>query len=187
MDGMFGETRLGNRVLLPHGILTETSDIRCHVCPKVRRIYIFPTPAGIEAIQNGNYRLLEGRQEGTDGVTARGYNVPPADIKKCVAIAIAERAWSHLDFQPSDSLSLKGRKALRLAKGMIEQGLFPLPGLTGCDAGFELDIKGMDIIVTTAVQRRTIQVKCDFLGGDPELGGFGLFLQVEECNPLHIF
>ena len=36
-----------------YGIHGEDSHVRVHVCPAVKRIYVYPTTKGIEALGNG--------------------------------------------------------------------------------------------------------------------------------------
>jgi len=40
-----------NTGLVEYGIEDETTDYRAHVCPLVRRVYVFETKSGIEAIK----------------------------------------------------------------------------------------------------------------------------------------
>ena len=170
----------GNTTLVEHGIQTELSDIRAHICPRERRVYIFPTQAGIEAIDSQRYVVKEAHQEGTDVITARGCWVPPMEIRRCISLAFRDSAWNKLQFRDGDSLSEKGSKALKLVLGIIRAGLFPgsLSGEKVQDLAW--DIRGMDIIIRARhMPERIVQVKCDYAGGRS-----GLFLQLEECNPL---
>jgi len=171
---------MGNTALIEHGIQTELSDIRAHVCPREGRVYIFPTQAGIKAIESQKYVVKDAYQEGTDVVTARGCWIPPMDIRRCVGLALPDRTWAYFQFRDSDSLSVKGSKALRLVLGIIRAGLFP--GSLGGEKirDLALDISGMDIIIKIhQMPERIVQVKCDYAGGRT-----GLFLQLAECNPL---
>ena len=74
--------KLGNTVLVEHGIQTEAADYRAHVCPVVERIYVFPTGPAKELVEWGGYRL---RSTSINGVeTAKGAAVPelPAQDKQ---------------------------------------------------------------------------------------------------------
>jgi len=192
MDGKLGATSLGNTQLVAYGIQTEESDIRVHVCPQVRRVYVYPTECGMNAILTGKYIEKPGYQKGIETPTATGYIVPPFDIRKCSSIKICDAAWKHIKFSPSDSLAEKGRKAEKLVRGMLKHGLLPVP-MNGRQVTDE-DIQklGQDILVIKghAIDQEDIriQVKCDYPGGEKHLGGTGnLFLQVSECNPLRIY
>lgn len=186
MDGTPGAMSLGNTTLVDYGIQNERSHLRAHVCPVAQRVYVYPTTCGVEAMSE--HRCVYGYQEGVKTPTARGYLVPPFNIKKCVSIAFNPQAWSKLDFTDSDDLTTKGRKATRLVLAMVRQGLFPLPALAQEITEYELQVKGQDIYISsTAIECDdiVIQVKCDYEGGERALGGTGnLFLQVAECNPL---
>jgi len=181
---------LGNTALVDYGIQTEKSHIRAHVCPKARRVYVYPTPNGIEAIESGAYISRPGYQSGISMPTSLGYLVPPFDIAECVALAIRPDAWDYLNFSDEDSLTDKGNKAVRLVKGMLKRGLFPIPAIGTEITDRDLQVDGTDIIIRAGAIRQqdiVIQVKCDFPGGERDLGGTGnLFLQIAECNPLGI-
>lgn len=178
---------LGNTTLLEYGIRTEQSDMRAHVCPVVRRVYVYGTAGGLAAIDTGTYREVPGYQANVPTPTARGYLVPPMAIPGCVGLELRSSVWDALAFVSSDGLSQKGGKALRLVMGMIRQGLLPLPSMPKDVGDFELQVKGMDITIMPGQWQRPIvvQVKCDYKGGAQVLGGTGyLFLQTAECNPL---
>lgn len=171
--------------LFDYGIQSEQSHLRAHVCPIVRRIYVYPTECGVKALPKGIETL--GYQPGVDGATAKGYRVRPFDIEKCVALQFNERAWKAVSFNQNDNTTMKGKKAVQLVEAMIKAGIFILP--LGCIVDVNLskaiEIKGDDIFVWTKKDRIQIQVKCDFPGGEKELGGTGyLYLQTAERNPL---
>jgi len=60
--------------LFDYGIHGEDSHVRVHVCPAVKRIYVYPTTKGIEALGNG--KKAYGYQPGVDGPTAKGHRLP---------------------------------------------------------------------------------------------------------------
>lgn len=177
-----------NQDLFDRGIQNEQSDIRVHVCPVAKRVYVYPTACGVRATKTGNYPLRSGHQAGVDGSTAKGYLVPPFDIEKCVSLTFRLTAWNKVGFQPDDNTSVKGEKAVQLVKGMLKQGLFPIPFLGKEVTDKDTQIDGADIIVVLGGKDRRIlrlQVKCDYRGGEEEFGGTGnLFLQISERNPL---
>jgi hypothetical protein len=178
--------RAGAGNLVEYGIQTEGSQLRAHVCPVARRVYVYPTECGVAAIETGGHMEVDGYQAGVEGRTAQGYLVPPFAIARCVALAVNERVWERLAFAEGDSLVEKGRKAARLVAAMVREGLFPLPAAAEEVAEEALQIRGADIVVRGAWGEEgvVIQVKCDYEGGEKALGGSGyLFLQVRERNP----
>jgi hypothetical protein len=178
-----------NNLLHDYGIQNEESDLRAHVCPLVRRVYVYPTEKGRDAVLSGKWPRRFARQPGVVGVTAEGCCIPPGAIEQCVEVRPRECAWDAVDLQESESTSVKGAKAVRLVAGMIRAGLLPLPSvlrLIDTDPAKAMQIRGDDIIVDLGASRVHVQVKCDFRGGDKALGGTGnLYLQVSERNPLH--
>lgn len=171
-----------------YGIQNEQSDIRTHVCPVARRVYVFPTAEGRRAAESGNWPARWGYQMDVDGPTAMGYCVPPLAIRRCVALEVRAEAWEKAAFRRTDDTSEKGKKAVRFVRDMIRSGVFPLPYAIGdCDTDLDktMQIDGDDIVVSVGANRVHIQVKCDYPGGDAALGGTGnLYLQVAERNPL---
>lgn len=172
----------GNTVLVDYGIATEESHLRAHVCPRERVIFVFPTAAGVAAIETGRYQLADAHQRGTTVVTAQGYWVPPDDIESCLRISPRMATWEAMRFSEDDSPFDKGRKAATLVYLMIRNGLFP--GSLGGDYITDADVQrqGMDIIISpVTLPKRLIEVKCDYAGG-----ARGLYLQTRECNPFGI-
>lgn len=174
--------------LVDYGIQNERSDIRVHVCPKVRRVYTYPTSCGIEAINTGKYRKKSGYQPGVEYATAEGYLIPPLDISRCVSLELPDLVWKWANFSKAETTTIKGMKATRLVSAMLIRGMLPIPALGEEARCRDLQISGTDIYVPLGALREKpihIQVKCDYEGGAKELGGTGnLFLQVAECNPL---
>ena len=173
--------------LVDYGIQNEQSDIRVHVCPVVKRVYVYPTSCGLRAVETGNYPLVNAYQEGVEEPTATGHIVPPFDIEQCVSLTFRSTAWDYIGFLRNDNTSEKGDKAVKLVEGMLKQGLFPLPFLGREVTDRDIQIDGTDIIVNTNGNDRgtlRLQVKCDYPGGEKGLGGTGnLFLQKTEQNP----
>jgi hypothetical protein len=173
--------------LVDYGIHTEQSDVRVHVCPAVRRVYVYPTASGVAVVMTGNYPLRQAYQPGWPEPTAEGYLVPPEDIPNCVELKFRDLAWDALAFDRAESTTNKGDKAVRLVKSMLKHGLLPLPSGSRVVEEKDMQVEGTDILVHANQLRERdvrIQVKCDFYGGRRELGGTGnLFLQVRERNP----
>jgi len=190
MGGTSGATRPSNTKLVEYGIQNDNSHVRAHVCPTVRRVYVYPTKEGISAIETGAFRCVYGHQPGIDTPTAKGYLVPPFSIRKCVSLQVSDAVWESLAFNEQDGLGEKGQKAVRMVLGMLRNGLFPIPAIGANINDLGLQITGTDILIDrTAIGKFDVhvQVKCDFPGGEASLGGTGyLFLQIEECNPFGI-
>lgn len=162
-----------------YGIQTEKSDYRIHVSPKTRRIYVYPTDAGIRAIATGQHRKATAYTG--DKPTAEGYLVPPRDIQGCRAVSIPDDMIRSLRAVEAGNNSQKGDQAAQVVCEMLRRGLIPslfeTRGVT--ELGLQLD--GVDITVDA---RCSIQVKYDEAAGPREWGGTGnLFLQIAESNP----
>lgn len=173
--------------LVEYGIQNEGSHVRVHVCPTVRRVYVFPTECGKMAIETLKYQKKHGFQPGYEGPTAEGYPVPPEDIERCVEICLRDTSWDSISFSLDDSTEEKGNKAVKLVKAMLRNGLLPLPAEGREVKDKDMQIQGTDILIKANSlyhEEIRVQVKCDYPGGRKELGGTGnLFLQVAECNP----
>jgi hypothetical protein len=167
-----------------YGIMQEDSDTRAHVCPVVKRVYVFDTATACRIIREGDYRVASATQQGVNGDTARGWLVPPGDLPGCAEIRPRELVWEALNFSPQEPTSMRGREAVRLVVGMIKNGMFPLPAHPSSDLSLDVDLAGTDIKATVHAQTLKIQVKCDREGGRKKLGGTGnLYLQKSERNP----
>jgi len=178
---------LRNTKLVEYGIQTEQSDLRAHVCVNARQVYVYPTKKGIEAINTGNFRKMPASQPGAAFPTAEGFLVPPNLIWGCIPI---NAAWAMervgiIDY--SASTSLKGDWAVMVVRHLLSKGWFPMWGTSEVISELDIQIKGIDLIVTSKAR---IQVKCDYEGGTPKrVGRLGervtgnLFLQTAECNP----
>jgi len=179
---------MGKRDLVRYGIQNEHSHIRVHVCPRARRVYVYPTIRGIEAIESGKHRRVYGTQSGVSFATSEGYLVPPFEIRECVSLSINPNVWRHMNFNESDDTSTKGGKAESMIVQMLKRGMLPIPAIGENIADADMQISGCDIYIKPNALRKqeiVIQVKCDYPGGESEYGGTGnLFLQIAECNPL---
>lgn len=180
------QARLGNTKLVDYGIQTDSSDWRAHVCVNAGTVYVFPTKLAALLIQSKTYRMVEVPSfiHGQKIITARGYVVPVQDIPRITPVN-AKHFIGKVDFSPNLSTTEKGNKAVSVVMQLLKFGWFPLPWDSGLVDGIEMQVSGLDVIVTG---RHSIQVKCDYEGGEPKretprVTG-NLFLQVEECNPL---
>lgn len=168
--------------LVEHGIQTEDSDFRIHVCFMTGRVYTFPTKKAVNIMRE--YRVVSAYQwvNRRKAVTSRGYIVPPGAIPGCKWMMIPPDILQNANVPPpqSDDTSRKGRAAEFIAQAMLGRGLLPLPQLTEITSNKDLQISGLDILLKPV----KIQVKCDFRGGHKEAGGTGnLYLETHERNP----
>ena len=178
---------LRNTKLVEYGIQTEESDLRAHVCVNARQVYVYPTQQGIAAIATGKFRKMPASQPGAAFVTAEGFLVPPNQIWGCIPIN-ASWAMERLGLIAySASTTAKGEWAVAVVRHLLSKGWFPMWGTSEVIEQLDIQIKGVDLIVTSKAR---IQVKCDYEGGAPWRAGRAgervtgnLFLQVAECNP----
>jgi len=180
---------LGNTKLVNSGIQNEESDLRVHVCPLAKSVYVYPTACGVDAINTGHYvtkPVFTGSIQ-----TATGYIVPWKEIPGIICVELESETWDYISIREKASTSDKGKRAAQLVKGMIKNQRFPM-GLLQIELNGveiqdeEMQIKGADIIITVAKQV-IVQVKCDFRGGGKRGANRctgNLFLQIQECNPL---
>lgn len=163
--------------LFEHGIQTEKSDIRAHVSPLERQIYVFKTGEGVKAITKHNPRVVDGYQNGVVGRTASGWLVKPAWITDLRTLKfISWTGWEFYD--PSWSTSEKGAFAISCVRALMEQGRFPIWIANAVEEQRrEVQIAGTDILLFC---KRHVQVKCD----EPCGKTGNLFLQKAERNPL---
>lgn len=166
----------GNTELVEHGIQTEDSDYRIHVSFSVGKAYLFPTAAGRDAVEAELGEPFAVSQPGTNIVTGKGRKVDWNLIEGCEQIEIPRSWLRKIKCRKSESPSVKGRKAVKIAQGLLLRGKVPLPIASRQIKAKHIQVKGRDLIVTS---RWTIEVKCDWWGGR-----YGLALQTHECNPL---
>jgi hypothetical protein len=163
--------------LIPYGIIAEQSDVRAHVCPMARRVYVYATTAA-QAMPLTRYRRVPVYINGR--LTAEGYLVPPDDIPGCQSFALTLSMWRAYPIRADMRPSEKGLLALKLVQAGIAAGLIALPLSQEVVRDLEMQIAGTDLLLRASVR---LQVKCDFAGGDRAHGGTGnLFIQVAERN-----
>jgi len=166
--------------LFEYGIHTEASDIRAHVSVVNQVIYVFPTRAGIDAIERTHPPLRPAYQPDVVGPTAEGWVVDVnaiADLRR-----VRFQSWEGwTQFRPNLSTSRKGRLAVLAVIGAMKRGRFPFWLDTEEDERQHVQQLGTDILVFC---RKRVQVKCDYHGGDKPAGTGNLFLQRAERNPL---
>lgn len=167
--------------LYDYGIHIEKSDIRCHVAPGTRLIFVFRTEL-ILPLLTDHYRQANAHQPGIDYPTGRGYLVPWREIPDVRRIQWNAVYWWER-FDRKQSTSEKGKHAVWVASELLRIGRFPL-WIWGAESERSgLQIKGTDILLWG---KWGIQVKCDYDAGTGTDGsGTGnLFLQTAELNPL---
>lgn len=181
MDGTLGETRYkmtGNTTLVEHGIQNDESNYRIHVSFGVGKAYFFPTESGKMAVEKEIGEVFEASQPGTKLITGKGRKVPWVQIEGCSEIDIPQSWIDKIDCQWSDGPGEKGKKAVTIAKALLTTGRVPMPVSTREVNEKDIQIRGLDLIVTSKLD---IQVKCDWWGGRT-----GIRLQTHECNPFGI-
>jgi hypothetical protein len=151
-----------------------------------KKVYVFRTQAGVDAINTGKYNqpFVRTPVNGKRVITAQGYAVPISGIVGIESVEIPDSWFAKLDIRENESTSMKGAKAIKVVKGLLNKGWFPLLPVTVTEVDdTHLQISGTDIHVDLQV-KVSIQVKCDYKGGLPKPPGTGnLFLQTAECNP----
>lgn len=169
--------------LIEHGIQTERADIRCHVAPGTRLIFVFRT-APLLALDLTKYPEGWAGQPGVEYRTAKGYKVPIGDIPDLRTIRTRKTPWWEA-FDEAQLPQEKGRLAVSIATRLLRAGLFPLwHGYAQDSQRLEVQKNGTDILLYGMWR---IQVKCDFWAGPKGAYGRGtgnLFLQTAELNPL---
>lgn len=164
--------------LIEYGIKQEKSNIRAHVCPAAKYVYVYQTKVVQDLIQRQAYREVSVTTNGQ--TTAKGLLVPLDDIPGLRRVPIADKMWEKMDIQSDQSTSVKGRKAHELVEKLIERDRFPLFNKPISITNLDLQYAGVDLMV---VEDKKIQVKCDLKGGDKRHGGSGnLFIQTYESN-----
>ena len=164
--------------LYEYGIQTEHSDIRAHVSPLDKTVYVFKTKAGLDAIEEHKPPLKPAWQLGVTGKTADGWPVKIGwirDVRHC-----RFESWPRWS-ECNESLppGKKGSLAVACVLEMMKLGRFPLWINASEDDNKDIQIQGTDILVFC---HQRIQVKCDF----PSARTGNLYLQHAERNPLGI-
>ena len=169
--------------LFEYGIQLERSDIRVHVSPATRRLYVFPTADAQRLLdeRGADYPEVRARQPGVDYVTALGRLVPCTDVPRLQIVHLDTCAWWE-KFRPEHATTTKGRMAVDVVCWALRQGRLPLWVNDARESeNVSLQRSGVDVLLTA---RFRIQVKCDWTAGPVEWGGSGnLFLQHAEANP----
>lgn len=187
---------------IEHGIHTEDSDWRVHVCPSLsksglgraqdRQVFFFPTACGVKAAWANIHLRKKAKQPGVEFETGDGVRVSPDLIDGCVVCHPPAWIW-YLDpwswrMEPSQ----KGRAAERVVAEVLGNGYVPIR-VPFCRYDMGLSSwrqvshwrTGHDFVVTVRAERERrqgvyrLEVKADLPGSK-----HGLFLQLAERNPL---
>lgn len=169
--------------LQDYGIEQEQSDLRIHVCPKVRRVYVFRTAVARRLIEAGRYPVKKPTQNGV--VTAEGYAIPVQDIRGCGEYEVPSEVWEDAAFRKDMTTSEKGAAAVIVAKTLLKSGYVRFTPEVTEENALADQYAGIDLRVSVV---RSVQVKCDYDGGNRERGGTGnLFIQTAEINPHKLY
>lgn len=167
--------------LYEYGIFQENSDIRAHVGPLSKTVYVFRTKDMMNEILTRRYECKSAMQRGVDYITGWG-PVVPCDLKFVRRILWHNVAWWTW-FRQGAGETEKGNVAVKVISELMRIGRFPFWVLPEEVTDIKLDVDGTDIIVSG---KWHTQVKCDFPAGPKSIDGcYGnLFIQTHECNPL---
>jgi hypothetical protein len=169
-----------NTELVGYGIFEEQSDIRAHVSPQTKSVYVFKTAVILSLIQKNKYRNAPAYQPGFSYATANGLLVPVEDVPDIRCIKWHSFHWWE-EFSETDTTTEKGKKAVWVVRQIMKHGRFPLWFDGEEVSDIKIDIEGTDVIV---YGKWRIQVKCDWKAGTKKMGGSGnLFIQTHEINP----
>ncbi len=172
-----------NYKLYDYGIYTEQSDIRAHVGPLAKTVYVYKTQEMINYIDQNKETIpiKYASQQGWSQPTASGYTVPIADLSFIRKVQWYSYPWD--TFPPrTASTSERGAAAVHIVCELLRLGRFPL-FFDGAEESTDrnIQISGTDIVVTGT---HKIQVKCDYPAAPREMGGYGnLYIQIQESNP----
>ena len=168
--------------LFDYGIAQEHSDIRAHVSPTCRAVFVYRTKDMLALISARCFPERDATQEGANGrPTGRGFIVPVSEVPDIRTVRPSEWRWRNFPPKHGSTTTEKGRAAVEIVQQALEAGRFPL-WVGGAEAeDRETQIEGTDIIVCC---NHRIQVKCDYEAGPKAEGGTGnLFIQTAEANP----
>ena len=191
-----GKSGIDQPRLFAYGIQTEQSDIRCHVSPISRLVFIFKTAEVLKLFANDGhlrYREVFGYQPGIQYHTGAGRAVPLREIPDLRVVQWwVEPWWENWPPEKGGDTSKKGAKAVDVAIRLMRAGRFPLWISDAADSScVEVQRGGTDILLWG---KWRIQVKADYKAGPcdgplveryPVCRGSGnLFIQTAESNPL---
>lgn len=179
-------SQMNNLPLFDYGIHNEASNIRAHVAPYAKSVFIFPTICAKRYISQNERKLrkVSGYQPGVASRTSEGFLVRPCDVENLRIIRLSDTRVS--TFCDSMTTTEKGDFAVDVVQCLLKAGRFPLWFEGDFATDIATQITGTDVI---ACGKWKIEVKCDARASevarkpDDRCSGF-LFMQVAECNPL---
>lgn len=138
--------RTGQPELFEHGFQTENGDIRCHVAPGTRSIFVFRT-ALLLGLDLSRYSVGWATQPGVNFLTARGYKVPIEEIPDLRIIRSQVTPWWET-FDESQMPQVEGKLAQAVAARLLRAGRFPLWCTDASDCGrLDSQKSGIDILL----------------------------------------
>lgn len=185
------EPRLDISYLFFSGIQTEKSTHRVHIDLQGKRLYIFETQKGIDALPEPiepkelgdwesycGYQLKSyGRYKDRKLATARGIRVRYGEVSGCQEIIIPDEIIIPEEIQGDNREKLgtseKGKMAENVAAKMFSLKLVPIMSAINLVRDRHDQLSGID-----ADAKIHIQIKCDSYCSQ-----WGLFLQTHEWNP----
>lgn len=168
-----------------YGIIQENSNIRAHVGPVAKCVYVYKTSDMVRAILAKEYHKLPAYQKNFEGVTGYGPVVPLSELNFVIPVMWRSVCWWD-NFKEDADTGSKGREAVNVVAQLMRMGRFPFFVIPQEVTDIIMDIKGTDIIVSG---KWRIQVKCDWKAGPKEVAGCSgnLFVQTHERNPMSIY
>ncbi len=160
---------LGNTRLVRNGIEQEKADLRFHVSVITRHVFVFEPKYALEAIESHNYKQKPAYTG--DLITAKGYLVPPRDIKKIRWYRIPDDIFAEAYFKENASTSIKGKKAEIVVNQMIERGIISTALKVVHVGDKEMQFNGEDLI---SLRAESLSIKCDWRSGPKRWGGYWL-------------
>lgn len=161
--------------LFDYGIQVENSDIRAHVSPKNKIVYVFETRRGKEAIEKYSPPMRKAFQPGVDFPTADGWLVKPEWIEDIRVLKF--QSWPRwVEYNDDWTTTQKGNFAVDCVLSILKIGRFPIWINAEEDDREKIQLKGTDIVLYA---NKRIQVKCD----SPAAITGNLYLQKAERNP----
>lgn len=166
--------------LTNYGIFEEHVHLRAHVCVLVGKVYTYMPTCAIAAIHSGKFKTkVAAPKHAGYQVTANGYVVPPKNIAHCHEFNVKPLIDME-GFAPADNPTVKGQKALNVVVNMVRLGILCPPCQPEIVTDRDIQLVGVDLIIPPGF---TMQVKCDYNGGEGPMATGNLYLQIAERNP----
>ena len=170
-----------NPLIIEYGIQTEDSTHRIHVDVIGKKVFVYKTQNGIDAMPEpisikcendwnaGDYYIIYPKW--ANGMpTARGIRIKHTDIKGCISANIPEKLIPN---NSAETTSEKGKAGVVIVVEMLQSGLLPLQFTVTEINDLQEQISGQDL----HADKLLLQVKFDY-GASQR----GLFMQTHERN-----